>query len=59
LGSEFSILRTVPVEEIRAVSGEWIAEGINRLRAKKVICSPGYDGEYGTIRLFEPGEIKK
>lgn len=59
LGSEFSILRTIPVEEIRAVSGEWIAEGITRLRAKKVICNPGYDGEYGTIRLFEPGEIKK
>jgi uncharacterized protein (TIGR00375 family) len=59
LGSEFSILRTMPVEEIRAVSGEWIAEGITRLRAKKVICNPGYDGEYGTIRLFEPGEIKK
>lgn len=59
LGSEFSILRTIPVEEIRKVSGEWIAEGITRLRAKKVICNPGYDGEYGTIRLFEPGEIKK
>ncbi len=59
LGSEFSILRTIPVEEIRAVSGEWIAEGITRLRAKKVICNPGYDGEYGTIQLFEPGEVKK
>lgn len=59
LGSEFSVLRTIPVEEIRAVSGEWIAEGITRLRAKKVICNPGYDGEYGTIQLFEPGEIKK
>ena len=58
LGSEFSILRDVRIEEIKKVSNEWIAEGIARIRAKKVICSPGYDGEYGTIKLFEPGEIK-
>lgn len=59
LGSEFDILRNLPVEDIRKVSGEWIAEGITRLRAKKVKCAPGYDGEYGTIQLFEPWEIKK
>lgn len=59
LGSEFDILRNLPVEDIRKVSGEWIAEGITRLREKKVKCAPGYDGEYGTIQLFEPGEIKK
>ena len=58
LGSEFSILRDIPIEEIKKVSSEWVAEGIARIRAKKVICSPGYDGEYGTIKLFEPGEIK-
>ena len=31
--------------------------GIKRLREGKVHCSPGYDGEYGIIRLFEPEEM--
>lgn len=59
LGTEFDILRNLPIEDIRKVSGEWIAEGITRLRSKKVTCSPGYDGEYGVIQLFELGEIKR
>src|SRR5699024_399091 len=32
LGSEFEILRTFPIEDIRQVSGARIAEGIQRLR---------------------------
>ncbi|BDF32304.1 DNA helicase [Lachnospiraceae bacterium] len=58
LGPEFDILREVPVEEIRSTSGVLIAEGIRRLREGKVIRVPGFDGEYGTIRLFEPHEIE-
>ena len=59
LGPEFDILRAVPVEEIRGTSGALIAEGIRRLREGKVGSVPGFDGEYGTIRLFEPHEIEE
>ena len=59
LGSEFEILRTVPLEEIRRVSGYSIAEGIGRLRKGKVEKIPGFDGEYGTIKLFQPYELEE
>ena len=36
-----------------------LAEAITRLRAGKVIRDAGYDGEYGVIRLFEEGELKR
>ena len=52
LGAEFEILRTCPIEDIRRVSGARIAEGVRRLREGQVECTPGFDGEYGTIRLF-------
>ena len=52
LGAEFEILRTCPIEDIRRVSGARIAEGVQRLREGQVECTPGFDGEYGTIRLF-------
>jgi uncharacterized protein (TIGR00375 family) len=56
LGNEFHILMEAPVEDIRVVAGPLIAEGIRRVRAGEVSIAPGYDGAYGTIRLFEPGE---
>lgn len=57
LGSEFAILREIPVEEIRRHSGHLLAEGIRRLRNGEVKRLPGFDGEYGTIQLFEPEEL--
>ena len=56
LGSEFDILRKVPVEDIRRVCGGRMAEGIRRLRNGQVETIPGFDGEYGKIRLFSPNE---
>lgn len=58
LGTEFEILREIPIEEIKKQAGYLTAEGIRRLRADQVIRKPGYDGEYGTIQLFEPEEIE-
>ena len=59
LGPEFPILRELPLEEIRGVSGGLIAEGIGRLRRGEVSWSPGFDGEYGSLRLFTPSEIQR
>jgi DNA helicase II / ATP-dependent DNA helicase PcrA len=59
LGSELSILQSVPVEDIAHAGSPLLAEAITRLRAGKVICEAGYDGEYGVIRLFEDSELKR
>ncbi|WP_294150167.1 UvrD-helicase domain-containing protein [uncultured Clostridium sp.] len=58
LGNEFSILREVPQEDIKLAAGTMIAEGISRLRRGNVLRNPGFDGEYGTIQLFEPWELE-
>ncbi len=57
LGPEFTILRELPVEEIRTAAGYQVSEGIRRLREGHVERLPGFDGEYGTIKLFTPSEI--
>ncbi len=59
LGPEFSILRNCELSEIEAAAGSVVAEAIRRLRSGQVIRQAGYDGEYGTIRLFEPGEVER
>ncbi len=58
LGPEFAILREVPVEDVKKTAGPLVAEGIRRLRRGEVERTPGFDGEYGKIRLLLPEEIR-
>ncbi|BBH65394.1 DNA helicase [Actinoplanes sp. OR16] len=58
LGPELDILRKVPVDEIGKAGGDELREAITRLRRGDVRRIPGYDGEYGVITLFEPGELR-
>ncbi|MGH3695433.1 MAG: endonuclease Q family protein [Pseudonocardiaceae bacterium] len=58
LGPELMILQDVPPDDIKAHS-PLLAEAVTRLRRGEVTREAGYDGEYGVIRLFEPGELKR
>lgn len=56
LGSEFEILLNKKLDEIESFDPK-LAEAVDRMRKGKVITEPGYDGEYGKIRVF--GEEEK
>ncbi len=58
LGPELAILMDLPLEEIAHEGGERLAEGIGRMRRGEVTVIPGYDGEYGVIRVFEEEETR-
>ncbi len=58
LGSEFHILKDAPIEDIMAVDDR-VGEAIARMRDGRVIVQPGYDGEFGVIRLFKEDELKE
>lgn len=52
LGPELTVLLDLPLEAIAAVGGDRLAVGIGRMRRGEVTTIPGYDGEYGVIRVF-------
>jgi uncharacterized protein (TIGR00375 family) len=56
--SEFSLLLHAPLEEISLYS-PILGEAMERLRNGKVLRRPGYDGEYGVIRVFAEAELEK
>jgi len=56
LGSELQILQEVTLEDLERVGGSLLAEGIRRMRCGQLNIAAGYDGEFGTIQLFEKGE---
>jgi len=53
LGNEFDVLRNVPIEAIEAAGFPLLKTAVERLRAGNVVRDPGYDGVYGTIRVFK------
>ena len=56
LGPELSILRDLEPALIEQAGGFLLGEAVRRLRAGQVTRQGGYDGEYGIIRVFKPGE---
>lgn len=57
--SEFNILMNVTPKELAAVAKPEIVEGIERMRAGKLHINPGYDGEYGEIKIFSDADRKQ
>lgn len=59
LGPELFILREASLEDIEYNAGALIAEGTRRLRCGKVEIQPGYDGEYGKIKIMDKSELEQ
>ena len=57
LGPELEILRQVPLGDLERAGGDMLALAIRRMRAGQVLAEAGYDGEFGRISLFAPGEL--
>ena len=51
-GTELRALTETDAEEIAAAAGERIAEGVMRARAGDVSVEPGFDGQYGAVRIW-------
>ena len=59
LGPELPLLNALPLEDIAPASSSLVAEAVSRLRRQEVIRQAGYDGVYGTIRLFRDAELRR
>jgi len=59
LGPELEILHNLSVNNIEKARIPLLGEAINRMRKQKIIIFPGFDGEYGKIRVFKQDEKEK
>jgi uncharacterized protein (TIGR00375 family) len=53
VGNEMKILIDEPIENLKKITWPEIAEGIKRVRKGELIIEPGFDGQYGTIKIFD------
>jgi uncharacterized protein (TIGR00375 family) len=59
LGNEFSILMDVPLEDIERAGTPLVREAVSRMRQGRVHIAPGYDGEFGKVRILEEVERRQ
>lgn len=57
-GSEFDILLKSPVDELRSISGDRVAEAIGKVRTQDIMIDPGYDGVFGVVKIWSEDEEK-
>ncbi len=53
LGSEYHVLVEAELETIRQAGSDLMSEAIRRMRSGQISIHPGYDGEFGTIKVFD------
>jgi len=56
LGSEFSILHEMGIDQINSFNMPLLGEAIQRMRKNQIYLTPGFDGEFGKIHFFDEQE---
>ena len=59
LGSELSILHDMDTELIAKAGIPLLDEAVRRMRRNEINISPGYDGEYGIVKIFKDDERER
>jgi uncharacterized protein (TIGR00375 family) len=52
IGSEFNILMDTSLDDIEKAGSPILRQAVSMMREGKVNIAPGYDGEFGKIRIF-------
>lgn len=57
--SEMAVLMDINIDDIKGVAPSRVAEGIKRVRAGELLIEPGFDGQYGIVKIFNMEEREK
>ena len=52
LNGEFNVLLKAKLTDIAKISNEKIAEGIKKVRCGNIFIRPGFDGEFGIVKIW-------
>ncbi len=57
-GNELNILMNVDLADLKKATLPEVAEGIKRVRQGELTVKPGFDGQYGAVKIFRDDEKK-
>lgn len=58
-GSEFKVTLDLASDDLKKIMPSALAEGIIKMREKKLQLSPGFDGQYGRVSIFREDQQLK
>jgi uncharacterized protein (TIGR00375 family) len=58
VGSELEVLLRTPLESIEKVGGKKLSEGVRKVREGNIAIAPGFDGEFGKVKIWSEEEEK-
>ncbi len=56
-GSEFQVLLKTSISDIGNEVGQVIAEGVEKVRTGNIVILPGFDGQYGVVKIWDDKKI--
>ncbi|MBP9748732.1 DNA helicase UvrD [Patescibacteria group bacterium] len=56
IASEFALLLDYPLVDLAGRVSDLLVEALRRVRAGEVQIAPGYDGEFGTVKIFSDAD---
>ncbi len=57
--TELGVMLDLSYADLSTLTSPEMVEGIRRVREGKLQIEPGFDGQYGTVHIFKPGELGK
>ena len=59
LGNELNVLLKIPISDIAKSAGEKVAEGVEKVRKGEIVIVPGFDGQYGIVKIWKDIQNKE
>ena len=59
LGGEFAVLVKTSKDKLTEIAGPKLAEGIDKVRKGEITIIPGYDGVFGTVKVWSEADEGK
>lgn len=58
-GNELKVLLKTEVKDIEKFAGKKVAEGVEKVRNGNIIILPGFDGQYGIVKIWDDKKISE
>jgi uncharacterized protein (TIGR00375 family) len=52
-GSELNVLLKTPIADLEKEAGPRVAEGVDKVRRGNIVILPGFDGQYGIVKIWD------